>query len=138
VISLDRPCLLLVVLTMGLCSYARTASAESFENKDVTYMLDYLEYHWMTNAGMTSTTWETGEAWESGDANYDGAVDGLDLDLWNESFVMALAGGNSFRGSGVDGAPASRSAGLVPEPGTLAMLTAGLLAALAYAWRKRK
>ena len=26
----------------------------------------------------------------------------------------------------------------VPEPGTLALLAAGLLAPLAYAWRKRK
>jgi hypothetical protein len=30
------------------------------------------------------------------------------------------------------------SATVVPEPGTLALLAAGLMGLLAYAWRKRK
>jgi hypothetical protein len=76
---------------------------------------------WKANAGIGST-------WQTGDANHDGVVNLLDLDLWKAaapSYLGGAAGG---------GAGAATS---VPEPGTLALSVAGLLALLARARCKR-
>ena len=76
---------------------------------------------WCANAFM-------GTSWQQGDANGDGVVDGLDRDLWfSHVGLPSLAGV----------LPAA-SITPAPEPGTLALLAAGLLGLLAYGWRKRK
>ena len=69
----------------------------------------------------------TGTTWQQGDANYDGAVDGLDRDLMVANLGSQLPSG-VMSGAGVTP---------VPEPGTLALLAAGLVGLLAYAWRRR-
>jgi autotransporter-associated beta strand protein len=69
----------------------------------------------------------TGTTWQQGDANYDGRVDGLDRDIWCAHVGLPPIAVLSPAGV----AP-------VPEPGTLALLAAGLLGLLAYGWRKRK
>jgi hypothetical protein len=91
-----------------------------------------------------------------GDANLDGRVDINDLTIvlahYNQSGMSW--GDGEFTGDGKvdindltivlahynDTASASAGSGLsaVPEPGTLAVLGAGLASLLAYAWRKRK
>jgi hypothetical protein len=62
----------------------------------------------------------TGTTWQQGDANNDGVVNGLDRDLW-------------FTHAGlppISGALPSGSVAPLPEPGTLALLAAGLLGVL--------
>ena len=68
----------------------------------------------------------TGTAWQQGDANYDGTVNGLDHDLWLANVGLPQL------------SAALPAAGVVPvpEPGTVALLAAGLLSLLAFAWRK--
>jgi hypothetical protein len=62
----------------------------------------------------------TGTTWQQGDANYDGVVDGRDRDLLFASLGLpSLAAGLPAAG-----------ATTVPEPGTLALLAAGLLGLL--------
>jgi len=70
---------------------------------------------WFANA------FATGSTWAQGDANYDGVVDGLDRDLWSSHV-------------GLPALPGIPTAGVTPapEPGTLALLAAGLLGLLAY------
>ena len=51
---------------------------------------------------------------------------------------MATLGGAPSLSQGGGGIAVGVTAAAVPEPGTLALLAAGLLASLAYAWRKRK
>jgi autotransporter-associated beta strand protein len=70
----------------------------------------------------------TGTTWQQGDANGDGVVDGRDRDI-----VFAHAGLSSLAA----GLPAAGSTP-APEPGTLALLAAGLIGLLVSAWRKRK
>ena len=69
-----------------------------------------------------------GTTWQQGDANYDGVVDGLDRDL-----MLAHIGLPAI-------AEMSAAAGVtpVPEPGTLALLVAGVAIALAYGRRRRE
>jgi autotransporter-associated beta strand protein len=69
----------------------------------------------------------TGSTWQQGDANYDGAVNGLDRDLWFSHLNLPPL------------APAMPAAGVapVPEPVTLALMSAALLLLLAYARKKR-
>ena len=69
-----------------------------------------------------------GTTWQQGDANYDGAVDGLDRDL-----VLAHVGLPPIAGM-----PAAAGVTPVPEPGTLALLAAGLMSLLAWVWLRRK
>jgi autotransporter-associated beta strand protein len=68
----------------------------------------------------------TGTTWQQGDANYDGAVNGLDRDLWYSHLGLPSL------------AAALSAAGVtpVPEPGTLALLAAGLMSLITFAWRK--
>jgi hypothetical protein len=65
--------------------------------------------------------------WELADFNYDGEVDGADVDIWKLKVGSSLAP-----------PPGGAGVSIVPEPGTLALLAAGLLGLLCYAWRKRK
>ena len=61
----------------------------------------------MANAG-------SGATWQMGDANYDGVVNLLDLDMWKANDGLPAVG-SSLSGTSVAD---------VPEPGTLAMLAA--------------
>ncbi len=73
----------------------------------------------------------SGTTWQQGDANHDGVVDGLDRDLW-----IAHAGLTAPTNGML---PSSSSAmSPVPEPGTLALLAAGLIGLLVYNWRRNK
>jgi autotransporter-associated beta strand protein len=80
--------------------------------------------------------------WSSGDFNYDGTVNLADLTVLLDNYDRTS--GLTVPLANVDSAGASLlcSAGFtlsaVPEPGTFAMLAAGLFGLLAYAWRKRK
>ena len=70
---------------------------------------------------MLSNFNKTGMSWSQGDFNYDGTVNGVDLNTvlsnYNKSLSVAAA---------------------VPEPSTLLLAAAGLAGLLAYAWQKRK
>jgi autotransporter-associated beta strand protein len=70
----------------------------------------------------------TGTTWQQGDANYDGVVNGLDRDLLFANLGLPPVEGTSH----------AAGASSVPEPGTLALLAAGLLGLLVYGWRKRR
>jgi fibronectin-binding autotransporter adhesin len=71
---------------------------------------------------------KTGMVWANGDFNYDGTVNVADLTAllnnYNKSVGGSVAAGLSMGGSAV------------PEPGTIPLLSTGLLGLLAYAWRK--
>ena len=66
----------------------------------------------------------SGITWSDGDFTGDGVVGGPDLTILLANFGK--------------GALASLPAGVVPEPGTIALLVTGLTGLLGYAWRKRK
>ncbi len=89
----------------------------------------------LNNYGKSSATWSMG------DFNYDGTVNLADLNLLLNNYGRTFAG-DSVSGAHLDAAAigALRADGIsvVPEPGTLALLAAGLVGLLAYAWRKRK
>jgi hypothetical protein len=72
---------------------------------------------WKANAGVMSDA-----TLDMGDATGDGAVNLLDLDVWKAA-TATVSGG---------------SAAGVPEPGTLAMLAAGVLGLVGYGWRRRR
>jgi hypothetical protein len=81
-----------------------------------TNVLDFNE--WNANKFTSPTTWQMG------DFNGDGKTNVLDFNVWNENKFTSVA------------APAPQ-AGQVPEPGTLALLAAGL-AFLVGAWRRTR
>jgi autotransporter-associated beta strand protein len=83
--------------------------------------------------------------WTGGDLNYDGKVDISDLSLLLANYNRTIAAGFDVNVSGdsldTQAVGALSGAGfhvVVPEPGTLALLAAGLFGLLAYAWRKRQ
>jgi fibronectin-binding autotransporter adhesin len=71
---------------------------------------------------------KTDEGWANGDFNYDGSVNVADLTALLNNYNKSIGGSVAA----IVGSTA------VPEPGTLALLAAGLLGLLVYAWRKRK
>jgi autotransporter-associated beta strand protein len=79
----------------------------------------------------------SGTTWQQGDANHDGVVNDLDRDV-----LFSNAGCTAPVTSMMPAEPASSMAaarpGTVPEPGTLALLAAGLIGLLAYGWKKGK
>ena len=78
---------------------------------------------WMANAG-------AGDIWALGDANYDSAVDLADLDVW-----MANAGQSTVIGESLSVAAGGH--GVVPEPGTFALLLP-LLGLVGYVVARRR
>jgi len=86
----------------------------------------------------------TGMVWGQGDFNYDGAVDSTDLTKVLANYLQGpiVPGINALSYGGLDAQAIQMltAAGftVVPEPGTLVLLAAGLAALLCYAWRKRK
>jgi autotransporter-associated beta strand protein len=84
--------------------------------------------------------------WATGDFNYDGTVNIYDLGkvLANYNKSLTLTGTevntSDYPMLDGDGVAALEAAGVnvVPEPGTLALLTAGLIGLLVPAWRRRR
>jgi fibronectin-binding autotransporter adhesin len=96
--------------------------------------------------GQVLANYNKSGVWATGDFNYDGTVNIYDLGTvlanYNKSLSLSEATVNPLDYSGLDGegVAALRAAGVnvVPEPGTLALLTAAAIGLLAYGWRRRK
>ena len=73
---------------------------------------------------LTSFGQTTGMNWSTGDFNGDGRVDVNDLTI-----VLSHFGGSESGSAGITPAP---------EPSTIAIVAAGLLGLLAYAWKNRR
>jgi fibronectin-binding autotransporter adhesin len=96
--------------------------------------------------GQVLANYNKSGVWDTGDFNYDGTVNIYDLGTvlanYNKSLSLSELSVNPSDYAGLDGqgVAALQAAGInvVPEPGTLALLTAGAVGLLAYAWRRRK
>jgi hypothetical protein len=89
----------------------------------------------LTNFGLAGV-------WSTGDFDYSGIVGASDLSTVLTNFGQTLPSSLDISPYHLD-ADAIRALGaagitVVPEPGTLALLAAGLIGLIAYAWRKRK
>jgi len=90
----------------------------------------------------------SGMVWSQGNFNYDGAVDSTDLANvlanYNQGPMVPNINALSYGGLDAQASQVLSVAGfsmgfsVVPEPSPLVLLAAGLVALLAYAWRKRE
>jgi fibronectin-binding autotransporter adhesin len=96
--------------------------------------------------GQVLANYNQSGTWATGDFNYDGTVNIYDLGkvLANYNQSLELTGTEvstseypTLDGEGV-GALEAAGVNVVPEPGTLALLTTGAIGLLAYAWRRRQ
>jgi autotransporter-associated beta strand protein len=81
--------------------------------------------------------------WSTGDFDYNDTVGTSDLSIVLTNFGQTLPSTfnvSSYSDLSAEAIGMMNAAGIktVPEPGTIALLAAGLLGLLAYAWRKRK
>jgi autotransporter-associated beta strand protein len=96
-----------------------------------------------TDLSLVLASYDTSGVWTTGDFTYDGQVDFSDLSLVLANYDTGLGDpGAAVNGAHLDAravaALEAHGFQVVPEPGTLALLAAGLIGLLAYAWRKRK
>jgi autotransporter-associated beta strand protein len=85
--------------------------------------------------------YDSSGTWATGDFNYDGVVDFSDLTSVLANYDQSLSGlvvnGSSLDAQAV-GQLTAAGVKVVPEPGTLALLAAGLIGLLACGWRSRR
>jgi len=104
-------------------AYAVTVMAALPGDANLDGKVDLADY------GLIINNYNHPGGWAQGDFNYNGVVN-----LTDYGYVM-----NNYHHSFDPGPIMSGAAGnAVPEPGTLALLAAGLIGLLVYAWRKRK
>ncbi len=87
-----------------------------------------------TGSGTNTLTWtqsSTQTTWTNYTATFVPSTSG------NVTLAFSNNNGGNY-GLALDNASVTGSGGTIPEPGTLALLTAGLAGLLCYAWRKRR